>query len=186
MESFYRGVIDTVCCGPFLASGYRAGSAHSSFNGRVIEAGETVFLEVTAEVRRYTAPLMRTAILGRPTAEQERIAEAGAAAVETIMATARPGVAAADVARAAGEVLGASVLRQPSCRQRFCRQRDEKEGPDARSETSSRRSEAARAVFAGGHRQRPPDLHREPGSPRSCDRQGAARRDPGRSAAGAV
>jgi len=32
-----------------VASGYRAGSAHSSFNGRVIEAGETVFLEVTAE-----------------------------------------------------------------------------------------------------------------------------------------
>src|SRR5205823_4546338 len=38
-------------------------------------------------------------------AEQERIAAAGAAAVETILATARPGVAAADVARAAGEVL---------------------------------------------------------------------------------
>jgi Xaa-Pro dipeptidase len=105
MDSFYRGGSDTVCWGPIVASGYRSGSAHATFNGRRIEAGETVFLELTAEVRRYTAPLMRTAILGRPSAEQERVAEAGAAAVETILATARPGVAAADVAHAAGAVL---------------------------------------------------------------------------------
>lgn len=105
MDVFYRGGSDTVCWGPIVASGYRAGSAHSSFNGRRIEAGETVFLELTAEVRKYTAPLMRTAILGRPSAEQERVAEAGARAVETILATARPGIPAADVAHAAGAVL---------------------------------------------------------------------------------
>ncbi len=105
LDVFYRGGSDMVCWGPIVASGYRAGSAHSSFNGRTIEAGETVFLELTAEVRKYTAPLMRTAILGRPSAEQERVAEAGAAAVETILATARPGVAAAEVAHAAGAVL---------------------------------------------------------------------------------
>ena len=105
MDVFYRGGSDTVCWGPIVASGYRAGSAHSSFNGRTILAGETVFLELTAEVRRYTAPLMRTAILGRPSTEQARVAEAGARAVETILATARPGVAAADVAHAAGAVL---------------------------------------------------------------------------------
>ena len=105
LDVFYRGGSDTVCWGPIVASGYLAGSAHSSFNGRTIQAGETVFLELTAEVRRYTAPLMRTAILGRPSPEQERVADAGARAVETILATARPGVAAADVARAAGAVL---------------------------------------------------------------------------------
>lgn len=105
MDTFYRGGSDTVCWGPIVASGYRAGSAHSSFNGRTIEAGETVFLEVTGEVRRYTAPLMRTAILGRPTPEIERIAAAGAEAVQTILRTARAGVPAADVARAAGKVV---------------------------------------------------------------------------------
>ena len=104
-DTFYRGGSDTVCWGPIVASGYRAGAAHSSFNGRTIQAGETVFLELTAEVRRYTAPLMRTAILGRPSADQERVAEAGAGAVETILRTAGPGVAAADVAHAAGAVL---------------------------------------------------------------------------------
>jgi Xaa-Pro aminopeptidase len=105
MDTFYRGGSDTVCWGPIVASGYRAGSAHSSFNGRMIQPGDTVFLELTAEIRRYTAPLMRTAILGRPTAEMERIAEAGAEAVQTILRTARPGVPAQDVARAAGDVL---------------------------------------------------------------------------------
>jgi Xaa-Pro dipeptidase len=105
MDVFYRGGSDTVCWGPIVASGYRAGSAHSSFNGRTIQAGETVFLELTAEVRKYTAPLMRTAILGRPSAEQARVADAGARAVDTILATARPGIPAADVALAAGEVL---------------------------------------------------------------------------------
>ena len=105
VDTMYRGGSDTVCWGPIVASGYRSGSAHSSFNGRTIEAGETVFLEHTAEVRKYTAPLMRTAILGRPTPEIERIADAGARAVETILATARPGLPAQEVARAAGKVV---------------------------------------------------------------------------------
>jgi Xaa-Pro dipeptidase len=105
MDTFYRNGSDTVCWGPIVASGYRAGSAHSSFNGRRIEAGETVFLEVTGEVKKYTGPLMRTAILGTPNAEQARIADAGARAVETILETARAGVPAADVAKAAGVVV---------------------------------------------------------------------------------
>lgn len=105
MDTFYRGGSDTVCWGPIVASGYRAGSAHSSFNGRRIQAGETVFLEVTGEVKKYTAPLMRTAILGQPTPEIARVADAGARAVETILATARAGVPAAEVARAAGKVV---------------------------------------------------------------------------------
>lgn len=105
MDTFYRGGSDTVCWGPIVASGYRAGSAHSSFNGRRIQAGETVFLEITGEVKKYTAPLMRTAILGQPTPEIARIADAGARAVETILDTARAGTPAADVARAAGKVV---------------------------------------------------------------------------------
>ena len=105
VDTMYRGGSDTVCWGPIVASGYRAGSAHSSFNGRQILDGETVFLEHTAEIRKYTAPLMRTAILGKPTAEIARIADAGAEAVKTIQRTARPGLPAQEVAREAGKVL---------------------------------------------------------------------------------
>ena len=105
MDTLYRGGSDTVCWGPIVASGFLSGSAHSSFNGRQIQAGETIFLEITGEVKRYTAPLMRTAILGQPTAEIARVAEAGARAVQAILETARAGVPAADVARAAGRVV---------------------------------------------------------------------------------
>lgn len=105
MDSLYRSGSETVCWGPIVASGYRAGSAHSTFNGRELLAGETIFLELTAQIRRYTAPLMRTAILGRPSAEAERVAQAGAKAVDSIIRTARPGIEAREVALAAGAIL---------------------------------------------------------------------------------
>jgi Xaa-Pro dipeptidase len=92
---------ETTCLGPIVAGGYRAGAPHSSFSGRRFQAGDSIFLEFTAQVRRYTAPIMRSVWLGRPSEEVERIAEAGAAAVETIVRTARPGLPASEVARAA-------------------------------------------------------------------------------------
>jgi Xaa-Pro dipeptidase len=105
MDTMYGRGSETVCWGPIVASGYLAGAAHSSFNGRALEAGDTVFLELTGEVRRYVAPLMRTAILGEPTPEQQVVATAGAEAVETIVREARAGRPAAEVARAALEVV---------------------------------------------------------------------------------
>ena len=104
-SALYEGGSDTVCWGPIVASGYLAGAAHSSFNGRVLEPGDTVFLEVTGEKRRYTAPLMRTAILGEPTAEQARVAELGAEAVATLVRESRAGRPASDVASIALEVV---------------------------------------------------------------------------------
>lgn len=105
MATLYGGGSDTVCWGPIVASGPLAGAAHSTFGGRRLEAGDTVFLELTAEVRRYTAPLMRTAILGEPDDDQQRVAAAGAEAVRTILREARPGRPASEVARAAREVV---------------------------------------------------------------------------------
>jgi Xaa-Pro dipeptidase len=101
VDTIYRGGGETACFGPIVAVGYRAGSPHSSINGTRVQRGDTVFLEFTAQVRRYTAPIMRTVILGPPTAEIERIAQAGAAAVQAILEDAKPGVAAGIVAAAA-------------------------------------------------------------------------------------
>src|SRR2546426_593494 len=90
----------TQCGGPVVAAGYRAGLAHSSFNGHVIARGETVFLELTGEYRRYVAPVMRTAIVGSPTAEHRRLAQASADAVAAILEAARAGTPARTVAEA--------------------------------------------------------------------------------------
>jgi Xaa-Pro dipeptidase len=105
LETMTRLGSETSCLGPIVAAGWRSGAPHSSFARQELRPGDTVFLEVTAQVWRYTAPLMRTGILGWPTPEQARAADAGAAAVQTVIETARPGIAAGDVARAAGAVI---------------------------------------------------------------------------------
>jgi Xaa-Pro dipeptidase len=110
-SSLYRGGSDTVCWGPVVAAGYRSGTAHSSFCGRRIEPGETVFLELTGEVRRYVAPLMRTAVVGEPWPELLALEAAGRATIDAICAAARPGVVAADVARQALEAVQPALER---------------------------------------------------------------------------
>lgn len=101
MGAMYRGGGETVCWGPVVAAGYRAGSAHSTFNGYRLQRGDTVFFEVTGEVRRYTGPLMRTAILGEPGPEIRRVASIVESTVDLILEKARSGVKASDVAKAA-------------------------------------------------------------------------------------
>jgi Xaa-Pro dipeptidase len=100
---------ETPCQGPIIAAGWRSGAPHSSLARHLIGSGDTVFLEVTAQFRRYTSPVMRTGVLGEPTAEQARAADMGADAVATVLATARPGVAASEVARAGGAVLAPAI-----------------------------------------------------------------------------
>ena len=101
VDAMYRNGSDTVCWGPVVAAGYRAGCAHSTFNGHRLTLGETVFLEITGEVNRYTGPLMRTAVLGEPTAEMLRVENAVMSALDIIVEEARPGTIPSDVARAA-------------------------------------------------------------------------------------
>ena len=100
VDAMYRAGSDPVCWGPVVAAGYRAGLAHSSFNGHVIARGETVFLELTGQHRRYVAPVMRTATVGPATAEHRRLAQASADAVAAILETARAGTPARTVAEA--------------------------------------------------------------------------------------
>ncbi len=99
-DSLYRNGSDLFCWGPIVAAGYRGGLAHSSHNGYRIARGDTVFIEVTGQRKRYTAPLMRTAVLGRPNDRQRRMADASAGAVAAIMSAARSGTPACDIAAA--------------------------------------------------------------------------------------
>jgi len=101
MGTAYRAGSDMICWGPVVAVGYRAGSPHSSMNGSVVRAGDTAFLEVVGQRRRYSAPVMRTAFVGDPPDEIARLAEAGAAAVDEVLRLAAPGVRQSDVARSA-------------------------------------------------------------------------------------
>jgi Xaa-Pro dipeptidase len=100
-SAIYAAGSELACWGPIVASGYRASAPHSTWNGRLIGRGETVFLELTGQARRYIAPLMRTVVLGEPGAQIRAIADAVEGALAAIIGTARPGVPASDVAGAA-------------------------------------------------------------------------------------
>ena len=99
--AMYQNGGSTVCWGPIVAGGYRAGSAHSTFNGYRFKTGDTVFIETTGEVHRYVSPLMRTAIIGKPKDHIKRVEAAVSAALTVILQRAKEGVRASEVAKAA-------------------------------------------------------------------------------------
>lgn len=104
-DAVYRAGSETVCWGPVVATGYRAGIMHTSFHGRTLLPGDTVFLELSGQIHHYVAPVMRTAVIGQPTREMVAFRDAGLACIDAILGTARAGVTAAEVSRAASAEL---------------------------------------------------------------------------------
>jgi Xaa-Pro dipeptidase len=102
----YSAGSETVCWGPIVATGYGAGIMHTSVHGRTLVPGDTVFLELTGQVHRYVAPVMRTAVLGEPIPEMVEFRDAGLAVLDVVIQTARPGITAAEVVRGAAAALG--------------------------------------------------------------------------------
>jgi len=109
VAAMYRAGSDSVPLGPIVCGGYRGGVPYSSFAGYTLKQGDNIFIELTGSVRRYTAPLMRTFVLGKPDQEVEDAARATSRAVDAIMATARDGVSAKEVANAALGELSAAL-----------------------------------------------------------------------------
>jgi Xaa-Pro dipeptidase len=95
-----RNGSDFMCIDPIVAVGYRSGLAHSTLEHIPIRSGDSVFIELGACVCRYTAPLMRTTVVGPVPAERQEMLEAAQLAVQTIVETAKAGVLASDVAHA--------------------------------------------------------------------------------------
>ena len=49
---------------PYVTSGPRTMIGHATWEGRTVQAGEHVFLELGGCYRRYHTAMMRTAVLG--------------------------------------------------------------------------------------------------------------------------
>ncbi len=75
----------------FVASGVRSSFAHATWSGRRIEPGDPVLLEISGCVKRYSAALMRCAVVGRPSAQLQRMADVSREALEAMLAAIRPG-----------------------------------------------------------------------------------------------
>ncbi|MGH6912507.1 MAG: M24 family metallopeptidase [Geminicoccales bacterium] len=90
---------------PFVASGWRSAIGHATWEGRKVEPGDVVFLEVGGCVHRYHAALMRTVFLGQPETEVAEAERYLCDAMEATIAAIRPGIQAGDVDGIARSIL---------------------------------------------------------------------------------
>lgn len=81
---------------PYVASGPRTMIGHSTWEGRTVEPGEHVFLEVGGCYRRYHAAIMRTVVLGGLSPSMERAQERMKLALAELRAAMGPGMTVSD------------------------------------------------------------------------------------------
>lgn len=99
---------------PFVASGYRGAIGHATWAGRVIEQGDIVMLEVGGCLKRYHAALMRTGFVGNPGAGAREAEKVVREAVQAMLESIRPGVAAREADAAGRKIITAYGGQQAS------------------------------------------------------------------------
>ncbi|WP_352757037.1 Xaa-Pro peptidase family protein [Mesorhizobium sp. M0955] len=81
----------------YLSSGRRRYLGHATPTEKVVENGDVVRFELTACVKRYSAAMMRTAVMGTPGDELARTADLLLECQEKAFSLMRPGAVARDV-----------------------------------------------------------------------------------------
>lgn len=76
---------------PIVTTGRRSGVIHLNHQRHVIEPGQSVFLEMGASYHRYTAPMMKTRVPGRPDRDMTAVAELCHRLYEQLLASMVPG-----------------------------------------------------------------------------------------------
>jgi len=92
---------------PILMTGERTRQLHGTWTDRRLKRGDAVYFELNGVVRGYWSKLMRTAVVGRPTLEQRRVADILLDALSTGIAMMRTGAVAGQI----DEALRGPVLR---------------------------------------------------------------------------
>ena len=78
---------------PIVVTGRRSSVIHCNHKRTVVREGDPVFLEFGSAWHRYTAPMMQTVVAGaRPSSEMQRVHDGCRRIVDTLLASARPGV----------------------------------------------------------------------------------------------
>jgi Xaa-Pro dipeptidase len=75
----------------FIASGVRSSQAHATWAGRKIEKGDPVLLEISGCVRRYSAAIMRAAVVKPAHPDFVKMEDVSRRALENMMNAIRPG-----------------------------------------------------------------------------------------------
>ena len=81
---------------PYVTSGPRSMIGHATWEGRTVQAGEHVFLEVGGCYRRYHTAMMRTVVLGELSTSMAKAQDRMKLALREIKAAMRPGLTVSD------------------------------------------------------------------------------------------
>lgn len=94
------GVAPDYVQAPLICTGPRTATAHIYWANQVLEKGTQINIELGAYVHRYATGLMRTLVLGPPSARLQAMHEAELAGLESALTVVRPGRTCGEVARA--------------------------------------------------------------------------------------
>lgn len=94
------------CYQPIVTVGPRSGVPHTTFQRIAIGKGDPVFMEFGACVRRYSSPIMRTAVIGEPPEKLKRMFGLCLASVNSSLANLKPGAVTGDVAATSEKAIG--------------------------------------------------------------------------------
>lgn len=81
---------------PYVTSGPRSMIGHATWEGRTVQPGEHVFLEVGGCYRRYHTAMMRTVVLGGLSPSMERAQHRMLEALQKVESAIRPGLTVSD------------------------------------------------------------------------------------------
>lgn len=90
---------------PIVTTGRRSSIIHVNHQRRPIAEGEPVFLEFGAAWHRYTAPMMRTVVAGRPTARMQEVFDGCRRIYDALRTAMRPGRTFHEAAQAGEQAL---------------------------------------------------------------------------------
>ncbi len=93
------------CTDPIVCVGWRSGTPHSPRGGTQAKAGDPMFIEHSGVCGRYTAPIMRTMVVGEPGGEIQELADYSNACIDALIAAIKPGVLGSEIAAVGSHAL---------------------------------------------------------------------------------
>ena len=96
-EAMFKAGGETPAVMPYVTSGPRSMIGHATWEGRTVQPGEHVFLEVAGCYRRYHTALMRTAVCGDLNPAMLQAQETMKHALKRVREELRPGLTVSDV-----------------------------------------------------------------------------------------
>lgn len=100
-EALLAGGSEFMSMQPIVTVGQRSSVIHTNHKRCKVQEGDTVFLEFGAVWQRYTAPMMRTVVAGKPSARMRTVFDGCRRVVDALQAAMIPGRTFDSAARAA-------------------------------------------------------------------------------------